>query len=77
MDYRYDEPFMFVESESGVHLLNPRYMDDGTLCGIGPDNPDLHGGWDTKEKVVTCPQCIRIIKHLMRVKINEEGRYKI
>lgn len=63
----YDEPLRFVASETGVHLCNPYYMDEGTLCGLGPDNEELTD-MDVNAKVVTCPQCIRIIKRLQSVK---------
>jgi hypothetical protein len=40
-------------------------MDEGSLCGIGYDNPDLK---NTRKTVVTCPRCIYILKILRMIK---------
>jgi hypothetical protein len=58
----------FKESEEGVHLMQPYFMDEGSLCGLGCDNSDLK---ETREKVVTCKKCIFILKFLRNVKYKE------
>lgn len=56
----------YVESDEGVHFYQGclNYMEEGTLCGIGCDNPDIR---DTEKKVVTCQRCIRILKILRSI----------
>ena len=66
-----EEEYYFVEDENGhVHLLHAGFMDEGTLCFLGPDNPVLTNR-NTRKKVVTCPRCIRIIEWLKKVKYRE------
>jgi hypothetical protein len=55
----------FKESDEGVHLMQPNFMDVGSLCGLGPDNENLRS---THKKIVTCPNCIRILEFLQLVK---------
>lgn len=63
----------FMESSEGVHVM----MGEFTLCGdsfdIGetedePDSALVH----TKKKIVTCPRCIDVIKHVRGVRIKEQ-----
>jgi hypothetical protein len=58
----------YKESPEGVHVMHLDCMDEGTLCGIGCDNPELK---NTRKKIVTCPKCIYIIEALMTVKYNK------
>jgi hypothetical protein len=62
----------FMESAEGVHLM----MGEFTLCGdsfdIGETEADPESALiDTKKKVVTCPRCISVIRHVRGVKIRE------
>ncbi|MDR2650031.1 MAG: hypothetical protein LBB94_10005 [Clostridiales bacterium] len=66
-----DYGFYFKESDEGVHLMQPVFMDEGTLCGIGCDNPDLK---ITRQTIVTCPNCIHILKMLQTVKFKDNTR---
>ena len=63
-----DEPY-FKEDENGVHIMQLDCMDEGSLCGIGCDNPELN---NTKKRVVTCSQCIHILKILAKVQNKKE-----
>ena len=71
----YDEEITFAEEGGHVHFYcgSISYMEEGTLCGLGADNPDVV---DTDKTVVTCPQCIRIIKLVRDVPFKEcvEGK---
>jgi hypothetical protein len=68
-----EDALWFVEDEDGyVHLGNASYMDEGMLCGLGSNNPVLVN-WNTRSKIVTCPNCIRIIKRVRRARFKEEA----
>lgn len=64
---------LFYESSEGVHLqmeLNAEY----SLCGIAFDNGSESDGEDllrTDKTVVTCKNCIEVIKSCRGVKIKE------
>lgn len=59
----------YKESQNGVHVMQLECMDEGSLCGLGCNNPDLK---NTNKTVVTCPQCIYILKILRTVKYKEQ-----
>jgi hypothetical protein len=59
------EEMYFKEDRNGVHIMQLSCMDEGSLCGIGCDNPDLK---KTRKKIVTCKMCIHILKILSNVK---------
>lgn len=63
------EKLYYKESRDGVHVMQPNFMDEGSLCGLGCDNPDLK---NTSKTVVTCPKCIFILKTLRTVKYKEQ-----
>ena len=67
-----DEKPTYVEAEGYVHFYSGSisYMEEGTLCGIGCDNPEIT---DTEKNIVDCPQCIRILKLLRTVKFKERA----
>ena len=56
--------------DEGVHVMQLDCMDEGSLCGIGCNNPDLI---DTRKTVVTCPNCIHILQTLRTVKYRLQG----
>lgn len=59
----------FVMDENHVHLVNPA-GDGYTLCGLGVDS-DWHDLRDTDTDIVTCPDCIRLLKTLRMVRFCE------
>lgn len=69
---RHDEDLMYAEADGYVHFYcgSISYMEEGTLCGLGCDNPDVK---DTDKTIVTCPQCIRILKVLRTVPFKERA----
>jgi hypothetical protein len=63
-----------MEDQSGVHVMQLECMDEGSLCGIGCDNPALK---NTRKTVVSCPKCIYILKILRTVKYaKQQGKEK-
>lgn len=61
----------YLENSEGVHLDNP-IANDYTLCGDTTE-PDpgigMPGTVETDKRVVTCPDCIAIIKACRGVRI--------
>ena len=57
----------YMEDEEGVHVMHP--VDEGTICGTyDSEYNDLR---HTRKTVVTCEQCIRLLKTLRAVKFKE------
>ncbi|MDL2306604.1 hypothetical protein LJC48_01055 [Desulfovibrio sp. OttesenSCG-928-C06] len=53
----------FLQGTDGVHLGHP--TEEGTLCGVFYGGDDLEA---TNKRTVTCPDCIRFIKTIRRVR---------
>lgn len=68
----YDEELTYAEADGYIHFYcgSISYMEEGTLCGLGCDNPDVK---DTDKTTVTCPECIRILKLLRKVPFKERA----
>ena len=65
---------MFYENSRGVHLqfeLNSEYSLCGVACDAGSedDGEDMH---ETDKRVVTCSECIKVIKSCRNIKIKEK-----
>lgn len=65
-----------LEDIRGVHLL----INEHTICGDAFDAPDTESNWEfgpfkeTKKHVVTCIDCIRVIR-ICKATIHRESRY--
>jgi len=64
----------YLKNKNGVHLINSVLMGgEFTLCGLAYDLIDSNNGGElfpTNKKVVTCPECIKIIKLCQGIKYN-------
>ena len=66
----------YLESKAGVHIMDPINY-EFTLCG---DSFDIRSTEDapelelkkTNKRIVTCPNCIIIIKYLRNIKIKKD-----
>ena len=59
----------YLEDDDGVHVTHP--IEEGTVCGTyDSEHNDLRS---TKKKVVTCRNCIRILKELRNVKYRDDS----
>jgi 4-hydroxy-3-methylbut-2-en-1-yl diphosphate synthase IspG/GcpE len=58
----------FEENEDGVHVLSPLFA-EMTLCGDAFDSEYGDGLRKTRARVVTCPQCARVVKALRGVRV--------
>lgn len=63
----------FVKDEDGVHIKHPSGADE-TLCGWVFSYKTNRNFEETKETVVTCPECAKIIRHLRKVKVRISKR---
>lgn len=55
----------YMKDEAGVHVMHP--TEEGTLCGTYDSEHNYLE--DTKETVVTCRLCIRLLTILRTIKI--------
>jgi hypothetical protein len=65
----------FVEAEGFIHLVGTTAGGEFTLCGDAFDlSSDIEGyQWKpSKKRIVTCPECARIILHCRGVKVKVE-----
>lgn len=65
----------FLENKKGVHLMGVQAGGEFTLCGDSFDISNTEEGYldgdllPTNKKIVTCPDCVRVILHIRGVKI--------
>lgn len=63
----------YAKDAQGTHIMNPLQA-EYTLCGYSFDNHYTESGELKYKKTgpVTCPNCIRVIKELRGVRIQEQ-----
>ena len=59
----------YIEDERGVHVMRPGIGSEYTLCGDAWDGEDIDGDepFTFSCVLVTCPDCIEIIKFCRHV----------
>lgn len=66
-----------VVFEGEVHLVGPN--SEFTLCSVAFDAADSENEptlrWmPTRQRIVTCPECVRVIVHCRNVPVGKHGR---